>query len=192
MKKAFVLTIAAIYLAAQVPVAYAQETTGISEESSQQSSQDSTQQSSAATSEQSSANSETSSQDSSEQSFAQSTEETTANSDGSEVGTVVLVVAGAVVVVTIVGVVLTVRASKVREEAVLGLQDQIYAAEGPDYETLAKFFELDARSIGRVHDGLALERGPVRSNQDAADFLAAFLLALSERSEALKARLGSS
>ncbi len=192
MNKALALAIAAVYLASQAPVAFAQESAGISEESSQQSMQDSTQQSSAATSEQSSANSETSSQDSSEQSFAQSTDGTTAGSADGNTGTVVLVVAGAVVVVAIVGVVLTVRASNVREEAVLDLQDQIYLSEGPDYETLATFFELDPRVIGRVHDELALARGPVETNQDAADFLAAFLLALSERSEALKARLGPS
>ncbi|MBN1241315.1 MAG: hypothetical protein JXA15_01260 [Spirochaetales bacterium] len=192
MNKALALAIAAVYLASQAPAAFAQESTGISEESSQQSMQDSTQQSSAATSEQSSANSETSSQDSSEQSFAESTDDSNASSADGEAGTVVLVVAGAVVVVAIVGVVLTVRASNVREEAVLGLQDQVYLADGPDYEKLAEFFELDARSIGRVHDELALARGPVETNQDAADFLAAFLLALAERSETLKARLGPS
>ncbi len=179
MKKTFVLFMAAAFMLSQAMPAAAQESS-ISADSSQASSQESLQSSSDQSTAQSSANSDTSSADSSGDSSAQSSDQSSADGGSGAV----LVIGGAVIAVglTVGGIILTVNATRVKEEDVTRLQDQIYLAEGAEYEELLAFFGLDGRTVGRIHDELVASRAPIASSQDAADFLALLALRLAERS----------
>lgn len=104
------------------------------------------------------------------------------NSEGAQSGSIALLVAGGVTVV--VGtVILTVHAAKVKKERMLGLQDQIYLADGKDYRDLLNFFALDERDLIKANDELVAAGYQITSDQDAADYLAALIRKLAERSQ---------
>ena len=94
-------------------------------------------------------------------------------------------VAGAVVIiaVTVGGIILTVRVSEAKKEKVLRLQDQIYLADGKEYQDLLAFFELDGRDLIGANDQLVADGHKIASHQDAADYLAALIAALAKKSE---------
>jgi hypothetical protein len=100
-------------------------------------------------------------------------------------------VAGAVVsiAITVGGIILTVTVSEARQEAVLRLQDQIYLAEGKEYREILSYFELDDRDLIQANDQLVAGGFQIESDQDAADYLAALILALSERSQKIRYQL---
>jgi hypothetical protein len=175
------------------------------QDSSQQSSEDSSQQSSEqSTQESSQQSSEQSTQDSSNQSSEQSSDQTTgASSVGTSDATLastemtvemtdgtveavgassafVLVVGGAAITigVTVVGVILIVRAVGARQEDAIALQDQIYAGSGPDYETLIRELGVTEAELVRANDELVAEGYVIENDQDAADYLVALLLKL--------------
>ncbi len=156
----------------------------ISNQSLQNSSQNSFQESTQGSSE----GSGQASADSSGASSAGTSEGTSANLGTS---TVALIVAGAVVVVgvTVTGIILTVNASKVKKEKVLRLQDQIYLAEGKDYQNILTFFELDGRDLMKANDELVAAGRQIASDQDAAEYLAALILALAQKSEKVRYQL---
>jgi hypothetical protein len=185
---------AAIYLALLASSGFSQQQSNISGDSSQNSAQDSSkdssQQSSQDSSDQSTANSSDS--DSSAASSKSSSEESSANSsDGDSSGTVSLVVAGAVIViaVAVTGVALTVKAKKAKEASVVGLQDQIYLAEGKDYEAIRDYFGLRDRDIATANDELVTAGYAVVDDKSAGDYLAALMLKCAERSDKVKAEL---
>jgi len=202
---------AVLYLACTALSGFAQETTS---NISQDSSKDSAQESSRSSMDQSSENSSDS--DSFAESSRSSSEQSTANSsdDSSESGSsrtsseqstenssdnssettglsemLSIVIVGAVVVVAVVGVVLTVTAKKVKEEPVVGLQDQIYLAKGRDYEAIREYFDLKDSDIVSANDELVAEGYVIVDDQSAADYLAALMLKCAERSEKIKADL---
>jgi hypothetical protein len=78
---------------------------------------------------------------------------------------------------------LTVREERVKKENILRLQDQIYLAEGKDYQDLLDFFELDDRDLVKANDELVIAGYQVVSDQAAADYLAALIQKLAERSQ---------
>lgn len=80
-------------------------------------------------------------------------------------------------------VILTVHAAKVKKERMLGLQDQIYLADGKDYRDLLNFFALDERDLIKANDELVAAGYQITSDQDAADYLAALIRKLAERSQ---------
>jgi hypothetical protein len=187
---------AAVYLALIATSGFAQQQSNISGDSSQNSAQDSSkdssQQSSQDSSDESTANSSDS--DSSADSSKSSSEESSANSsdgDGDSSGTVSLVVAGAVVViaVAVAGIALTVKAKKAKEASVIGLQDQIYLADGKDYEAIRDYFGLRDRDIATANDELVAAGYVVVDDKSAADYLAALMLKCAERSGKVKAEL---
>jgi hypothetical protein len=185
---------AVVYLAFLSASGFSQQQTNISGDSSQTSAKDSSQQSAQDSSDQSSANSTNS--DSSADSSKSSSEQSSANSSdsstgGGDSGTVSLIVAGAVVVIVVAaaGIAMTVRAKKVKEAPVVGLQDQIYLAKGKDYEEIRDYFGLRDRDIAMANDELVTEGLLVVDDKSAADYLAALMLKCAERSEKLKAEL---
>jgi hypothetical protein len=170
----------------------------LSEGSLQASSQNSSQESTGASSENSSQYStEGSSQwssDTTSNSPQTSSEATTRQSSWESNGSqVVLIVAGAVVsvAITVGGIILTVRVSQARKEQALRLQDQIYLADGKDYQELLAFFELDDRDLIKTNDNLVAAGHRIASDQDAADYLAALILALTKRSEKVQYQLSA-
>jgi hypothetical protein len=100
-------------------------------------------------------------------------------------------VAGAVVsiAITVGGIILTVRVSKAKKEQVLRLQDQIYLADGKDYRNILTFFELDDKDLIKANDELVAAGHQIASDQEAADYLAALILALAKRSEKVQYQL---
>jgi hypothetical protein len=166
----------------------------MSEASMQNSSQDSMANSSETSSQESS-------QTSSEGSWQWSTDNSSDSQASSEASTdgshnsdplaVALVVAGAVVsvAVTVGGVLLTVHASKAKAEAVLRLQDQIYLADGKDYQEILSFFQLADKDLIQANDELVAAGRQIASDQDAADYLAALILALTKKSEKVQHQL---
>ncbi len=188
MKRLIGAFTAVAYIALAVLPGFSQTSSNISADSSQDSAQQSSQNSTDQSSENSS-NSDSwaeSSRSSSEQSSAGSSEQTS-NGDGSQ--TVSLIVAGALTVVAIVGTIITVKAKKAKQAPVIGLQDQIYLAEGKDYEAVRDFFGLGDREIGMANDELVAEGYLVVDDQSAADYLAALMLKCAERSDKVKAEL---
>ena len=168
----------------------------LSEGSFQASSENSSQESTGASSENSSQYStEGSSQwsaDNTSNSPQTSSEATTHQSSGeSNASYVTLLVAGAVVsiAITVGGILLTVRVSEARKEKALKLQDQIYLADGKDYQDLLTFFELDDRDLIKANDKLVAAGHQIASDQDAADYLAALILTLAKRSEKVQYQL---
>ena len=167
---------------------------GIGQSLFETSSQDSSQESSKTSSEDSSRNSTEGSwqwsTDNSSDSQA-STEATSNGSPNSEPSSVVLVVACGVVsiAITVGGVLLTVHASQARKEGVLRLQDQIYLADGKDYQEILTFFELNDRDLIEANDELVAAGHQIASDQDAADYLAALILALAKKSEKVQYQL---
>jgi hypothetical protein len=167
----------------------------ISEGSFQASSENSSQESTGASSENSSQYStEGSSQwstDATSNSPQSSTDATTDGSRDSNSVSVALLVAGAVVSIalTVGGIILTVRVSEAKREKVLRLQDQIYLADGKDYQDILTFFKLEDKDLIKVNDQLVAGGYQIASNQDAADYLAALILALAERSEKVQYQL---
>ncbi len=157
-----------------------------SQESMANSSQDSSQQSSHASSE----GSWQWSTDNSSNSQA-SSQATTDGTRASDPSAVALVVAGAVVsiAITVGGVMLTVHVSKAKEEAVLRLQDQIYLADGKDYQEILSFFQIADKDLIQANDQLVAAGQQIASDQDAADYLAALLLALTKKSEKVQHQL---
>jgi len=160
------------------------------ETSSQNSSQESSQTSFQDSSRNSSEGSSQWSTDNSSDSQA-SSQATTDNSHNSEPSSVALVVAGAVVsvAITIGGVLLTIHVSEAKKEAVLRLQDQIYLADGKDYQEVLTFFELEDRDLIEANDELVAAGHRIASDQDAADYLAALILALAKKSEKVQYQL---
>jgi hypothetical protein len=171
---------------------------GMTANMSEASMQDSSQESMANSSENSS---QESSQTSSEGSWQWSTdnssnsqassETTTDGSHDSEPWAVAVVLAGAVVSIAITagGILLTVHVSKAKEEAVLRLQDQIYLADGRDYQEILSFFQLADKDLIRANDELVAAGRQIASDQDAADYLAALILALTRKSEKVQHQL---
>ena len=120
-----------------------------------------------------------------------SSQSTTDGSQNSEPLAIALVVAGAVVsiAITVGGVLLTVHASQAKQEAVLRLQDQIYLADGKDYQEILTFFALEDRDLIAANDELVAAGHRIASDQDAADYLAALILALAKKSEKVQYQL---
>ncbi|MBN2510294.1 MAG: hypothetical protein JXB03_08460, partial [Spirochaetales bacterium] len=143
---------------------------GISEESSRESSQQSSEESSRQSTEESS---EDSSEESSRQSTENSSEETTDESSGAssdvEISANPWVIVGAVVVIglTAAGIYM-VQTSKVREAEVLGLQDQIYLAEGTDLDQIKEYFGLEYTEIAECNDEIMAQGMEINSAKDAA------------------------
>ncbi len=190
MRKCIGIVTAVLYLACTCLSGFAQETTSnISQDSSKDSLQQSSQNSTAQSSENSSnSDSFAESSRSSSQQSTENSSDSSANSDGtSEILSIVVV--GALVVVAVVGVVLTVTAKKAKEEAVVGLQDQIYLAKGKDYEAIREYFNLRDSDIVSANDELVAEGYVIVDDQSAADYLAALMLKCAERSEKIKAEV---
>ncbi len=84
----------------------------------------------------------TSGQSSQESQESQTSKESLAHSGDAQSGSAALVVVVVAAGVTIVvgTVILIVHAAKVKKERMLGLQDQIYLADGKDYRDLLNFF----------------------------------------------------
>jgi divalent metal cation (Fe/Co/Zn/Cd) transporter len=99
--------------------------------------------------------------------------------------------AGAVISIalTVGGIILTVHISNAKKEAVLRLQDQIYLADGKDYREILTFFELAEKDLIMANDKLVAAGHQIGSDQDAADYLAALILALSKKSEKVQYQL---
>ncbi len=182
-KKLFTALVIASYLFMIPATAAAQtETTPISEQSSQDASQESSAESSQQSSEESTAQS---SENSSDQSSEESTAQSSASSSDSDPKTAtVFVIIGAVVAVglTVGGVILTVRASQVGAEEAIGLQDQIYDCGGKDFDELAARFGVEGRELVRANDELVAAGYAIVDDRTAADYLAALVLKLAERS----------
>jgi hypothetical protein len=165
---------------------------GISDQSLQTSSQDSSKNSS-----------QESTQGSSENSFQTSTEGSTqdsspagssdASSENLGSSFVALIVGGAVVSIalTVGGIILTVNVSKAKKEAVLRLQDQIYLADGKDYQDILSFFELGDKDLIKANDELVAAGRQIASDRDAAEYLAALILKLAKRSEKVQYQLSA-
>lgn len=171
MKKALALVVAASFLVAS---AFAQES-GISANSLETSSADST---------------NNSSQDSWAESSAQTSDQSSQNSSGGD-STAFLAISSTVVVLALTagGIVLTVRASRVKARDVIALQDQIYAADGKEYREILSFFDLDDRDIGSANDELVEAGYTLGSDQEAAEYLAQLMIRLARRSNAAKVEL---
>ncbi len=109
----------------------------------------------------------------------------------SEPSAVALVVVGAMVsiAITVGGVMLTVHVTEAKEEEVLKLQDQIYLADGKDYQELLSFFQLADRDLILANDELVVVGHQIASDQEAADYLAALILALTRKSEKIQYQL---
>jgi len=183
----------------------------ISEDSLQSSSEDSLQNSSEDSLQNSSEDSlqtstEESSQNTTDNSFQYSTEETSgATSDSSTQGTtdgtagledasvVTLLVGGAVVAVglTAVGITYLVEVSGAEREDVVAFQDQIYAAEGPDYQYVLDELGIEDKDLVHANDELVAEGFVIESDQDAADYLVALMLRATRRSPEIKDKLSS-
>ncbi len=167
---------------------------GMSQSLFETSSQDSSQQSSQTSSENSSQNSTAGSwqwsTDNSSDSQG-SSQATTDNSHNSEPSSVVLVVAGAVVsiAITVGGILFTVHVAQANKQAVLRLQDQIYLADGKDYQEILSFFELEDRDLIAANDRLVAGGLRIDSDQDAAHYLADLILELSKKSEKVQYQL---
>ncbi len=185
MKKLLTIVTLLAFFAAQQGLSQSMFETS-SQNSSQESSNTSFQDSSRGSSEGSSQWSTDNSSDSQASSQA-----TTDGSHNSEPSAVAFVVAGAVVsiAITVGGVLLTVHASQARKEAVLRLQDQIYLADGKDYQEVLTFFELEDRDLITANDKLVAGGFQIDSDQDAADYLAALILELTKKSEKVQYQL---
>ena len=185
MKKLLTLVTLLAFFAAQQSISQS-----LFETSSQDSSQESSQTSSEDSSQTSTEGSSQWSTDNSSDSQA-SSEATTDGSRTSEPSSVALVVAGAVVSIAITagGIMLTVFTAKARQEAVLQLQDQIYLADGKDYQEILTFFELDGKDLIEANDKLVAGGLQIDSDQGAADYLAALILALSKKSQKVQYQL---
>ncbi len=188
MKRLIGALTAIAYLALVGLSGIAQTSSNVSADSSQDSAQESSRNSLDQSSENSSDSDSwaESSRSSSEQSSAASSEQT---SNGDESQTVSLIVAGAITVVAIVGPIITAKAKKAKQDNVIGLQDQIYLAQGRDYEAVRDFFGLGDRDIVMANDELVTEGYLVVDDQSAADYLAALMLKCAERSDKIKAEL---
>jgi hypothetical protein len=152
-----------------------------SRDSLQDQSQDSSQQSAQASSEESSAESGDSSGQSSQESSGQSS----GNSSGSigEESAVVLVLAGGSLItvgLSIGSTWLTAVAQKVRREAIIKLQEEIYKNKGLDYNKLKESFKLDDKTLCSTHDKLIAQGYSAESDSLAADYLAHLVLRLAE------------
>ncbi len=171
-----------------------QESTGASSEQSSQessgaSSRQSSQESSAGSSEQSSQESYASSQDSSSVTSTVNSFDYTTGSSGSDIpDDLKLVILGAVVGIGITAGAFTivVAVKNAKEEEILGFQDQLYYGEGKEYDEVLVFFDLDERELGRANDELVEAGYLIETDQDAADYLAALMLRLAERSDKIK------
>ena len=165
-----------------------------SEDSLQNSSEDSLQTS---TEESSQASTEESSQNTTDNSFQYSTDETTVGSsdsstqatgDGSagfgDASVVTLIVGGAVVAVglTAVGITYLVEVTGAEQEDVVAFQDQIYAAEGPEYQNVLDKLGIEDKDLVHANDELVAEGFVVENDQDAADYLGALMLKLAVKS----------
>lgn len=169
-----------------------------SEQSLQQSSEDSlqnsTDESSRQTTEESSQQStEQSSQNSTDNSFQYSTEQTSgassqgstqASADGSSqlegASAVTLLVGGAVVVVglTAVGITWLVDVTNAKKHQVVAFQDQIYAADGPEYQQVVDTLGIEDKDLVHANDELVADGFVIETDQDAADYLVALMLRL--------------
>ncbi|MBN1647250.1 MAG: hypothetical protein JW874_04385 [Spirochaetales bacterium] len=155
---------------------------GSSEDSAQDSSQDSSQDSFQESSQQST---DESSQDSTENSSENSSESTT-----NEELSAALLIGGIVIAVGVtVGVLISVRASNVRKEDALRIQDQIYKADGKEYSKILAWFEIEDRDLIRANDDLVSDGYTIGSNREAADYLALLMLRCAGKSDKAKAGL---
>ena len=84
---------------------------------------------------------------------------------------------------------LTIHVTEAKEQEVLKLQDQIYLADGRDYQELLSFFQLADKELIRANDELVAAGRQVASDQEAADYLAALILALTRKSEKVQYQL---
>jgi len=182
-----------------------------SEDSMQNSSEDSLQTSSedslqTSTEESSQQTTEESSQNTTDNSFQYSTDETTgASSENSAQTTgegsanlegasaVTLVVGGAVVVIglTAVGITYLVKVTGAEQEDVVAFQDQIYAAEGPEYQSVLDELGIEDRGLVHANDEIVADGYVIESDQDAADYLVALMLKLGEKTPVVKQKTSS-
>lgn len=157
---------------------------GISDDSMQNSAQDSSQESFGQSSQEST---DESSANSSENSFRQSSDsssaETAASSGQGSVDAIIIAGVAVGIGLTVVGVVLLVNVNGVKEEEIVGLQDQIYLAEGKDYDELRNHFQLDDIDVIQANDELVASGYCIEDNQSAADYLAALILKLAQKSD---------
>jgi hypothetical protein len=170
--------------------------------SSEDSLQNSSEESSRSSTEESSQNStEESYQNTTDNSFQYSTDQTTgASSDGSsqestdgtaqleDASAVTLLVGGAVVAVglTAVGIIYLVNVNNATQEDVVGLQDQIYAAQGPDYQRVLDELGIVEKDLVHANDQIVADGFMIECDQDAADYLVALMLKLGEQMPAAK------
>jgi hypothetical protein len=125
-----------------------------------------------------------STRDSSNDSTQGSTEATSGNSEKVKSS---LVVAG--VVITVVGVTISIRVAIAKKAMTLGLQDQIYLAEGKEHRDLLNFFELNDKGLIKANDELVAAGYQIASDQEAADYLVALIRKLAERSQKIPYQL---
>lgn len=194
MKKALIILFGLFFLFILPATVMAQISEDSMQNASEDSMQDSSQESVGASSEQSSEDSsqqssEESSQASSENSFRNSSNWSTNESGESSQysaensSEVALIIAGAAVGIGItVGVIITVFVSDAEQDEIVGLQDQIYLAEGSDYQQILTYFEISEKELVRIHDQLIAEGYVIESDQDAADYLSSLILRVSELS----------
>ena len=217
MKRTIIGVVVTVFLVMSPVLCAGQE--AISEESLQASSEDSLQTSSedslqtssedslqTSSEESSQASTEESSQNTTDNSFQYSTDETTvgssdsstqATSDGSagldDASVVTLLVGGAVVAVglTAVGVTYLVEVTGAEQEDVVAFQDQIYAAEGPEYQAVLDELGIEDKDLVHANDELVVEGFVIESDRDAADYLGALMLKLAVKSPVLKPQTSS-
>ncbi len=138
--------------------------------------------------EESSNQSSASSEGSSGESTAHSSDD---SSGGGNAPQIILAISCTLVAIglTAGGIALTVKASRVKKQDAIGLQDQIYRSEGPEYEEILSFFEVDPETLGRIQDELVAEGALLDTDQAAADYIALLILRLAESSEKVKTEL---
>jgi hypothetical protein len=117
-----------------------------------------------------------------------SAQDSSPTNESDESSTVAFTVLGGVTIV-VGSTILTVHALKVKKERVLRLQDQIYLADGKDYRDILNYFELGDKDLIKANDELVAAGYQIASDQDAADYLAALMLALANRSQKVQYQL---
>jgi DNA mismatch repair ATPase MutL len=193
MKRALISVVVVICLVMVPALSVAQEDLSAqtsqesSEQSLQQSSEDSLQQSTDESSQQTTEQStQQSSENSSQNSFQYSTDQTSGSfsattnnssqsTEQSEASFVVVVtIAGAAVAIglTALGIVYIVKVRAARQENVLALQDEIYAADGVEYANLITTFSTDDVTVVRANDELVTVGYVIDSDHAAAKYLA--------------------
>ncbi len=96
-----------------------------------------------------------------------------------------LIIGGIVVATGLIigGLILTAAVSNAKEEEVVGLQDQIYLAQGKEYAKILSFFEIGERDLIKANDELVIEGFQVDSDLGAVGYLSALFAKLIEKTD---------